>query len=97
MKVELIYSVPRETYASWVNLCADGKGRLFVSDQSGRLYRLTPPAAEQKLKAANAHPVPAKIRSVNGTVWAFNALYVGVNDYEQIDFIGVVPTINLTE
>jgi hypothetical protein len=64
---------------------------LFVSDQFGGLYRLTPPAAEQKLKAANVHPVPAKIRAVNGTAWALGALYVGVNDYEQIDFIGVVP------
>ena len=27
--------------------------------------------------------VPAEIRAVNGMVWAFGALYVGVNDYEQ--------------
>jgi hypothetical protein len=49
------------------------------------------------LKAANVHPVAAKMRAINGMAWAFGALYVGVNDYEQIDFIGVVPTINLTE
>ncbi|MDB4480969.1 c-type cytochrome [bacterium] len=82
-KVELIYSVPEETYGSWVNLCADGKGRLLVSDQFGGLYRLTPPASDQKLKASDVHAVPAKIRAVNGMAWAFGSLYVGVNDYEN--------------
>src|SRR5476651_1948894 len=54
-KVELLYSVPRETQGSWVNMCVDPKGRLIVSDQggnkdakgqdlTGRLYRITPPA-----------------------------------------------------
>ena len=82
-KVELIYSVPEETFGSWVNLCADGKGRLLVSDQFGGLYRLTPPASDQKLKASDVHAVPAKIRAVNGMAWAFGSLYVGVNDYEN--------------
>src|SRR5690348_2933003 len=27
-KVELLYSVPKETQGSWVNLCVDPKGRL---------------------------------------------------------------------
>eukprot|EP01047_Picozoa_sp_COSAG01_P078450 COSAG01_NODE_14502_length_1446_cov_0.849295_1_plen_294_part_10 len=82
-KVELIYSVPGDTYGSWVNLCADDKGRLLVSDQFGGLYRLTPPAAGQKLKDADIHAVPANIRAVNGMAWAQGSLYVGVNDYEK--------------
>ena len=82
-KVELIYSVPGDTYGSWVNLCADDKGRLLVSDQFGGLYRLTPPAAGQKLKDADVHAVPANIRAVNGMAWAQGSLYVGVNDYEK--------------
>ena len=82
-KAELLYSVPGETQGSWVNLCTDSKGRLLVSDQFGGLYRITPPAAGATLSAADIKPVPADIRAVNGMVWAFDALYVGVNDYEK--------------
>ena len=35
-KVELLYSVPRETQGSWVNMTVDPKGRLITSDQYGR-------------------------------------------------------------
>ena len=82
-KVELLYSVPSETQGSWVNLCADPKGRLIVSDQFGGLYRLTPPNTDQVLNADEIHPVPAPIRAVNGMAWINDALYVGVNDYER--------------
>ena len=82
-KAELLYSVPGDTQGSWVNLCTDNKGRLLVSDQFGGLYRITPPAPGETLSAADVQPVPADIRAVNGMVWAFDALYVGVNDYEK--------------
>ena len=82
-KVELLYSVPGETQGSWVNLCTDNKGRLLVSDQFGGMYRITPPAAGETLSTADVKPVPADIRAVNGMVWAFGALYVSVNDYED--------------
>jgi putative heme-binding domain-containing protein len=82
-KVELLYSVPGESQGSWVNLCVDNKNRLLVSDQFGGLYRIVPPVAGQTLTAADIEKVPADIRAVNGMVWAFDALYVGVNDYEQ--------------
>ena len=79
----MLYSVPGVEQGSWVNLCTDNKGRLLVSDQFGGLYRITPPPAGQALTKAMVEPVPAKIRAVNGMVWAFGALYVGVNDYER--------------
>ena len=82
-KVELLYSVPSDTHGSWVNLCTDNKGRLLVSDQFGGMYRITPPASGETLNANDVQPVPANIRAVNGMVWAFDALYVGVNDYEK--------------
>ena len=82
-EVELLYSVPSDTQGSWVNLCADNKGRLLVSDQFGGMYRITPPKPGATLTTADVQPVPAKIRAVNGMVWAFDALYVGVNDYEK--------------
>ena len=82
-KVELLYSVPGKEQGSWVNLCTDDKGRLLVSDQFGGMYRITPPKEGELVTQADVEPVPAKIRAINGMVWAHGALYVGVNDYEQ--------------
>ena len=82
-EAELLYSVPADKHGSWVNLCTDDKGRILVSDQFGGLYRITPPAVGQTLSEDDIQQVPAQIRGVNGMVWAFGALYVGVNDYEQ--------------
>src|SRR5439155_7185938 len=47
-KAELLYSVPKESEGSWVNMCVDPKGRLIVSDQYGPLYRITPPPMDGK-------------------------------------------------
>ncbi|MDP3072808.1 MAG: c-type cytochrome [Opitutaceae bacterium] len=81
--VELIYSVPGVEQGSWVNLCADDRGRIYASDQYGGLYRFTPPAPGQTLERSAVEQMPAQIRAINGMVFAFGALYVGVNDYEQ--------------
>ena len=82
-KVELLYSVPGGEQGSWVNLCTDPKGRIIASDQYGGLYRFTPPAPGQPLDPATVQKMPAQIRAGNGLLWAFGALYVGVNDYEK--------------
>ncbi len=82
-RVELIYSVPGVEQGSWVNLCVDPKGRILASDQYGGLYRFTPPAPGKTLSRDQIEKVPAEIRAVNGMLWAFGALYVGVNDYEN--------------
>ncbi|HJO09145.1 MAG TPA: heme-binding protein, partial [Verrucomicrobiota bacterium] len=66
-----------------MNLCTGNKGRIIVSDQFGGLYRFPTPATGQLLKAKDIEKVPAKIRAANGLLWAFGALYVGVNDYER--------------
>ncbi|MFM7605586.1 MAG: hypothetical protein ACKO8Z_10365 [Prosthecobacter sp.] len=82
-KVELIYSVPGGEQGSWVNLTTDDAGRIYVSDQYGMLYRFKAPAAGQTLSLGDIEKVPADIRGVNGMLFAFGALYVGVNDYEK--------------
>ncbi|CAN5439358.1 c-type cytochrome [soil metagenome] len=76
--VELLYSVPQDLYGSWVNICPDGKGRLIVSDQYGKLYRLTPPPLGQT-EPPKIETIPAEIGSAQGLLWAFDALYVVVN------------------
>ena len=81
-KVELLYSVPGVEQGSWVNMCEDPKGRLYVSDQYGGLYRITVPALGQPMDPKAVEKLPIDIRAVNGMVFAFGALYAGVNDYE---------------
>jgi putative heme-binding domain-containing protein len=99
-KAELLYSVPKETQGSWVNMCVDPKGRLIVSDQYGPLYRITPP-----IQSGVAKPGPqgaglgaAEIRvekldlplgGAHGLLWAFDSLYVMVN--EGVTIGGVKP------
>lgn len=82
-EVELLYSVPGVDQGSWVALANDDKGRVYASDQYGGLYRFTPPAAGKTLKPADIEKVPVDIRAINGMLWAFGSLYVGVNDYER--------------
>ncbi|MEO6786510.1 MAG: c-type cytochrome [Chthoniobacteraceae bacterium] len=83
-KVELLYSVPGDTQGSWVNLCADDKGRIYTSDQYGGLYRFTQPAPGQPLDPKDVQKLPVNIRAANGMLFAFGALYIGVNDYENV-------------
>ena len=52
-KAELLYSVPSEQQGSWVSMTADDEGRLIVSDQYGRLYRVTPPASRARARSAS--------------------------------------------
>ncbi len=82
-KVELLYSVPGGEQGSWVALCADDRGRLYASDQYGDLYRFPAPAAGQTVQPQDVQKVPVNVRAINGMVFAFGALYAGVNDYEQ--------------
>jgi putative heme-binding domain-containing protein len=81
-KVELLYSVPKEQEGSWVNICYDPKGRLIVSDQYGSLYRVTPASANSSHKL-QVEKIPAKIGSAHGLLWAFDSLYVMVNDGDR--------------
>ena len=82
-KVELLYTVPKEKFGSWVNLCVDDKNRIIASDQFGGLYRFPAPKEGSNLDETTIQKVPADIRAVNGLLWAFGALYVAVNDYER--------------
>ncbi|MFO0936666.1 MAG: c-type cytochrome [Gemmataceae bacterium] len=78
-QVELLYSVPKDQQGSWVNLCHDPKGRLYVSDQYGALYRITPPPKGGDAKTTKIEKVNADIGEAQGLLWAFDALYVVVN------------------
>ncbi len=77
-KVELLYTVPRDEQGSWVNLCADPRGRLIVSDQTGGLYRITlsPPGDKAKPKIER---IPVELGQAQGLLWVNDVLYVVVN------------------
>lgn len=77
-RVELLYSVPQAEQGSWVSLCVDPKGRLFVSDQYGGLFRITPPPIG-KLEPITIDKVPVELGEAQGMVWANDSLYVVVN------------------
>lgn len=79
-KVELLYSVPKATQGSWVNMCVDPKGRLITSDQGGRLYRVTPPALGGDASATVVEMLPVELGGAHGLLWAFDSLYVVVGD-----------------
>jgi len=79
-QVDLIYTVPRESQGSWVNLAVDPKGRLIASDQYGKLYRVTPPPVDSKPgDAPKVEPIAVEIGEAQGLLWAFDSLYVVVN------------------
>ncbi|MBI1917513.1 MAG: c-type cytochrome [Planctomycetes bacterium] len=78
-KVELLYSVPKDTEGSWVSLCTDPRGRLIVSDQYGGLFRVTPPPVGGKAAETKVEKIDVPLGEAQGLLWAFDSLYVVVN------------------
>ena len=77
-KVELLYSVPAKTQGSWVSMCLAPKGRLIVSDQYGKLYRVTLPTLSRS-EGTQVEPINIDLGEAQGLLWAFDSLYVVVN------------------
>lgn len=77
-KVERLYSVPSKQ-GSWVCMTPDPKGRLITCDQYGKLYRVTPPAAGSTAPI-KVEEIPITLGGAQGLLWAFDALYVVVNE-----------------
>lgn len=78
-KVELLYSVPKDQQGSWVSMTTDPKGRLYVSDQYGGLYRISPPILGGNPADTKVEPVSVSLGEAQGLLWAFDSLYVVVN------------------
>jgi putative heme-binding domain-containing protein len=78
-RVELLYSVPKDSQGSWVNMAIDPKGRLTVSDQYGKLYTVTLPALDGANGDLRVEPIAVDIAQAQGLLWAFDSLYVVVN------------------
>ncbi|HEX5470650.1 MAG TPA: heme-binding protein, partial [Lacipirellulaceae bacterium] len=81
-KVELLYTVPKKKQGSWVNLCADPKGRLIVSDQTGSLYRIAVPPSGESSKP-KIERIPVNLGQAHGLLCVGDTLYVVVNGDEK--------------
>ncbi|MEO6005147.1 MAG: c-type cytochrome [Opitutus sp.] len=80
-KVELLYTVPKAEQGSWVSLAVDPKGRLIAGDQYGGLYRVNLPPIGTST-GAKVEKLTANVGGAHGLLYAFDSLYVMVNDYE---------------
>jgi putative heme-binding domain-containing protein len=88
---EHLYSPGLNEQGSWVAMTFDDKGRMIASDQYGNLYRITIPAVgfdttkskvrveKLEIKVAG-DTAKTKIGFAHGLLYAFNSLYVMIND-----------------
>jgi putative heme-binding domain-containing protein len=97
---EHLYSPKEEGQGSWVAMTFDNKGRIIASDQYGNLYRVTVPAvgfdtASEKVKveklpiklADDTSLAKIEIGFAHGLLYAFNSLYITVNDEGENDSV----------
>ncbi|GAB3316120.1 hypothetical protein GCM10027299_05940 [Larkinella ripae] len=84
-KAEHLYSPSENNQGSWVSMTFDDKGRMVCSDQYGGLFRLKIPA----IGAGSTKPTVEKLLIgkdtlgmgyAQGLLYAFNSLYVMVNN-----------------
>jgi len=99
-KVDHLYSPSEHDQGSWVAMTFDDKGRMITSDQYGALYRLelspigtSSLAKIERLEIGKSNGQPgdtAKSKVVmgyaQGLLYAFNSLYVMVNNHANEDF-----------
>lgn len=91
-KAEHLYSISEHHDGSWVSMTFDDKGRIIASDQYGGLYRLTIPAIGSGStnptveKLAVSKDTSEKMGYAHGLLYAFNSLYVMVNNRPSKQF-----------
>ncbi|MBD2755035.1 c-type cytochrome [Spirosoma validum] len=91
-KAEHLYSISENHEGSWVSMTFDDKGRMIASDQYGGLYRLKIPAIGSGStqptveKLVISKDTSAKMGYAHGLLYAFNSLYVMVNNRPSKQF-----------
>jgi putative heme-binding domain-containing protein len=78
-KVDLVYEVPIKDQGSWVCMCVDLKGRLIVSDQYGKLYRVQPAAPGTNASETKVEPLDVSVGMAQGLLHTRDGLYVDIN------------------
>lgn len=91
-KAEHLYSPSENKQGSWVSMTFDDKGRMIASDQYGSLFRLKIPAVGSGSTTPTIEKlVISKDTSIGmgyaqGLLYAFNSLYVMVNNRPNKQF-----------
>lgn len=98
--VERLYNPSDNNEGSWVAMTFDDKGRIIACDQYGYLYRITVPpigadTATNKMKVdkldinvpGDTSHAKIKMGLAHGLLWAYNSLYVVVNDEGEEDSV----------
>ena len=76
-----LYSPVDSTEGSWVAMAFDDKGRMITSDQYGSLFRLEiPPIGSPDSIQPTVEKLDINMGHAQGLLWAFNSLYVMVNN-----------------
>ena len=97
---EHLYSPTAHDQGSWVAMTFDDKGRMIACDQYGYLYRITIPpvgydTAKDSVKVekllvnmpGDTSKASVKMGLAHGLLYAFNSLYVTVNDEGEADTV----------
>ena len=79
-ELEIFYAPKDNQHGSWVSLAEAPNGRLYASDQWGDLYQFPMPEKGAVLDSNQVRQVPLDIGNAQGLLWAFNSLYVSVNE-----------------
>lgn len=83
-RLEVLYAPKDNKHGSWVSLAEAPNGQMYASDQWGDLYQFPIPGAGEVLDSTQVRPVALDIGNAQGLLWAFNSLYVSVNErWEQ--------------
>ena len=94
-KAEKIYEVPRDSQGSWVAMTHAPDGGLFVSDQGAAgLFHVMPAKLGDPESRTTVTALPAKISGAQGLLWAFDSLYVHVNDGDKSGLYRVTDSDN---
>lgn len=74
--VERLLTVDRKAHGSWVSMCADPAGRLYVCDQYEHgLYRVTPGAPGPQPQPTKIEKIAVDLRGAQGLAWVADRLY----------------------
>lgn len=85
-RAEHLYSPVDSTEGSWVAMAFDDQGRLITSDQYGSLFRIEiPPIGSPDSIPPKVEKLDINMGHAQGLLWAFNSLYVMVNNHPRND------------
>lgn len=102
--VEHLFSPSENDQGSWVGMTFDNKGRMIATDQYGALYRLEIPPIGSKDLAPKVEELKVGkdedklgMGYGHGVLYAFNSLYVMVNNNPNEDFDKVMGIYRLQD